>query len=146
MNSARNGATAICAPGADGRGSLRSRPTYLALAIAYVGGVVDALLVVLFEKFYSSGITQSMNEITRFLGVPDHDYDGTPGHAMYQRYNSFQRHRRDDREDMLPSTRKVLDEIFCEPNRELEGLVSQGGGWSPHSARTLKGAGYACVD
>ena len=41
----------------------------------------DALLVVLFERFYSSGITKSMNEITRFLGVPvsqDHDLPRPP--------------------------------------------------------------------
>ena len=150
---------------ANAAGSIVSKGMYAKQLAGWLeaGYPRDALLVVLFERFYSSGITKSMNEITRFLGVPDHEYEKTAGHTLYQRYNSFQRHRRNDRDDMLPSTRKILDDIFCEPNKELEALISYTptlqrprqlaldstsirGEWSQHSARTLQGAGYSCVE
>lgn len=45
----------------------------------------DQLLVVLFENFYAApDVSHALNEITGFLGLPDHDYGKDAGMALYE--------------------------------------------------------------
>ena len=101
----------------------------------------ENLHVALFEKFYADGITTSMNQITQFLGLPDHDYSD-PGMKVYKWYGTVQR-RRNQPEAMSSETRDVLNEVFCEPNRDLERLFS---GESAGPQLDFRGLGYACLD
>jgi len=108
------------------------------------------LHVLLFEMFYGRPVSDSMNEVTRFLGLPDHTYELHAGFKVYQWYNAKQREK--NHYDPMPDqTRALLDRLFCEANQDFEELL----GVLRESHRqhnpdlapvpSLHGRGYTCV-
>ena len=98
-------------------------------------------------------MSNSIAEVTRFLGVPASDVEAPRGQGVYSWYNGWQRDR-NHYEPMAPHTKALLNRVFCEPNQDLAALLRTLSSQQPARAAAAGGAGggvllpshgYACV-
>mmetsp|Transcript_43454 Transcript_43454/g.55806 ORF Transcript_43454/g.55806 Transcript_43454/m.55806 type:complete len:654 (+) Transcript_43454:125-2086(+) len=95
--------------------------------------------ILLFEDFYKQGASSSINGITDFLKVPKYDIEKPIGQSVYNWYNNAQRVR-NHYEPMKEESRDLLNQIFCDPNKDLVNLLKDQFDMSLETKH-----GYACV-
>lgn len=79
------------------------------------------LLVLIFERFVASrqATLRAVAQIESYLGLDSFDYETSFKVALVEKLYAAMPSRQAAYQPMLPETKQILDDVYCEPNRNL---------------------------